>query len=63
MERQPPSKILQLKCSMYHAIFCIKYETTGPRGVLGDCPILSMYVGYHSHGYPTAFTFFARHRV
>ena len=30
MERQPPSKILQLKCSMYHANFCIKYETIGP---------------------------------
>ena len=30
MERQPPSKILQLKRSMYHANFCIKYETIGP---------------------------------
>ena len=30
MERQPPPKILQLKCSMYHANFCTKYETIGP---------------------------------
>ena len=30
MECQPPSKILQLKCSMYHATFCIKHQTNGP---------------------------------
>ena len=30
MERKPPKTILQLKSSMYHATFCIKYKTTGP---------------------------------
>ena len=30
MERQSSPKILQLKCSMYHATFCIKYETMAP---------------------------------
>ena len=36
MERQPPPKVLQLNCSMYHANFCTKYETRGaPRSARG----------------------------
>ena len=57
MERQSPPKILQLKCSMYHATFCIKYKQWAPRGVLGDYPLLSMNAGYHTHGYATTFVF------
>ena len=43
--------------------FVLSIRQWPPRGVLGDYPILSMYVGYHTHGYPPTFTFSVRHRV
>ena len=63
MERQPPSKILQLKGSMYHANFCIKYETIGPPRRLGDCHLLSMKEKYHAYDLVISFTCSVRHRV
>ena len=49
MEREPPEKILQLKAVCIMLPFCIKYETTGPRGALGDCLPLSMNDECHIH--------------
>ena len=58
MERQSPPKILQLKCSMYHATFVLSTSQRAPQGVLGDYPLLSMNDGYHTHGYATTFIFY-----
>ena len=49
MECEPPEKILQLKAVCIMLPFCIKYETTAPRGALGDCLLLSMSDECHIH--------------
>ena len=63
MERQPPPKVLQLKCSMYHANFCTKYETIGPPRRARGLHLLSMNEEYHAYDHVITFTFFVRHRV
>ena len=63
MERQPPSKILQLKRSMYHANFCTKYETIGPPRRARGLPSLSLNEEYYAYDLVITFTFFVRHWV
>ena len=63
MERQPPSKILQLKGSMYHANFCIKYKTIGSPRRARDCHPLFMNEKYHAYDLVVSFPYSVRHRV
>ena len=63
MERQPPSKILQLKCSMYHTNFCIKYEDSGsPEKSSGTALFCYLYDKNYAFEYITL-CYAARHRA
>ena len=49
MERQPPSKILQLKAVCIMLPFLLNMRQTGPRGTLGNGPPLSLNDECHTH--------------
>ena len=57
MERQSPSKILQVKAVCTKLPFVLSTRQGAPRGALGDCHLLSMYDECHTYECTITFDF------